>query len=1553
MAVGRITGPLLKSNLLRNGVNLAFETNLLYLDVVNGRVGIKTTSPAYDLDINGTTRTSNLTVTTQADLASFTISGNTISSTNSQINLTPNGVSPVVYQGTIVTGNLQLSTNTIATTGTNTDLNITTTGTGVVNVNSNMLVNGNLHATGNITADGNITFGNAPTDTVTFAAEVASNIIPDGNNTRNLGSNSLKWANTYTNNVLATSITASTITGNGINLTLPQGNIFYVATNGSDSNAGVHENNPFATIKYALSQATSGTTVYIYAGTYTEIFPMTIPAGVTVKGAGIRAVNVQPTAGTISNDAFLLNGQTTVEDLSITGFRFNAGANTGYGFKLANNFVTTSRSPYIRNVSILTKGSVTSGSDPFGFNQGDAGGGAYFDGSVALTTGVEVAVLFHSVTMIVPARNAITATNGVRIEWLNSFSYFANYGIYLTSGSSGIGGAGLTRLEINTKLGTWNVGNTVTSYASDGTTVLATGTIASIVGNYVNLTGKCTGFQSITNRTGKTVIAHGSAQISTAQQKYGQSSLLLNGTTDYVTVTTNPDFAFPSTISRLAKTITANGQAAVSATQSKFGGGSIAFDGTGDYLSVASNADFNFGTGDFTVECWVYRNVLGAQHDILDFRTAGTSQNVPRVTINSANVLSYYVAGATRITGGITVSASTWHHIAVSRQGTSTKLFLDGIQAGSTWTDTTTYIQCPVVIGAQYSGSSSLNGYIDEIRVSNTARYTTTFTPSTTAFTADSASKLLIHGDSTIVDDTIDGTATDFTVEGWIYPTAGSAYQTLFDFRSASIEQSIFLGINTSNQIYLYVNGVITITTAATVSLSTWTHVALVRRNASTKIYLNGTQSGSSWVDITSYGTTNPLCIGADYSGAYGFTGYIDDVKISNGVAKYTSNFTAPVSALTPDSNTVLLLNFNGVNTSTSFIDNGFTQQDIRTNAGGTASIINFANYNDFGSEFRSIGSAMIYGNYGVYGNGDGITAYLISTNFAYVGSGSVITNDPTLQIIANQITKLNGANIYYTSIDNVGNFNVGDYFNVNQKTGNVTFNGQSLNITSLSGVTFTDGTHTTTILPTEIDTGNIKISGNDISSIAGPINITASSNQINLQNNTTVTGNLTVSSTTTLQGNTTLGTTSSNTVNFVAGINSNFVPSTNNTYNLGTGSYRWANAYLTAADINGLTISNNIITTTATNADLQLQANGVGRVYIPNNNVQIDQSLTVTNNLTVTSGTTSLKATGITGTVTQTGNFNQTGNFTTSGNTQVTGNITATGTLTLPQITISGNTISTSTTNTDINLIPNGTGSVVMEGIKITNNNIQAVNSNSSVVLTPQGTGSVVINSNQSLQIPVGTSAQQPGIPTTGMIRYNNTQNRYEGWTGSYWSQLSGVIDQASLTKITPELTPGAGDNTIRFYINGSINTTLDNSKLYTPVVNTNNITVSGNTITTLISGSNINISTPGLGSVVIGNLAIQNNSIVNTVSGAITQFIESGTGYVKIGGVGGVVIPSGTNLQYPQVIETGMTRFNTDQQLVEVYNGTSWTSVAGTSAGVTAATATDISITNALLFG
>ena len=494
MAVGRISGPLLKANLLRNGNNLAFETDLLYLDVINGRVGINTASPSHDLTINGTTRTTYLETTTQADIATFTLNTNVLSSSSEIINIEPSGSNPVVYQAKIVVDNLRLSTNLIETTGTNTDLEIKTTGSGNVNINADVLVNGNVHATGNITADGDITIGDSNTDSINFKADITSNINPDLNVYYNLGSNpstgGQAWKTSYINDIQTTNITTSTINANGVDLILPQGNIIYVSKNGNDTYTGTHENDPLLTVKHALTQAVSGDTIYIYPGTYLETFPLTIPVGVTVKGSGIRSVLIEPTPATIDKDAFLLNGETTIEDLTISGYAYNNIDNTGYGFKFASGFTVTNRSPYIRNVSVITKGSVTSLSDPYGYDSNDAGKGMFLDGSVANSSSKEAGCLFHAVTFITPNQETIIATNGVRIELVNCFTYFSEKGIYAYSSSTGFAGAGLTRLKIPNRSGTWGVGNTLTYYDTDSTTILGTGTIASLDSNYVNLTGR-------------------------------------------------------------------------------------------------------------------------------------------------------------------------------------------------------------------------------------------------------------------------------------------------------------------------------------------------------------------------------------------------------------------------------------------------------------------------------------------------------------------------------------------------------------------------------------------------------------------------------------------------------------------------------------------------------------------------------------------------------------------------------------------------------------------------------------------------------------------------------------------------------------------------------------------------------------------------------------------------------------------------------------------------------------------------------------------------------
>ena len=373
MAVGRISGPLLKSNLVRNGVDLAFETDLLYLDVNNSRIGVKTTSPQYDLDIAGTLQATNLRATTSLTVGNIVIDSNGISNPNGSIQL--GSADQIIYQNRLTVDSIEINDNTISTNESNANLEIDANGSGTIELLANTNVTGNLHATGNITANGNIILGDADTDNITINAELASDIIPDATNTYNLGSTAKRWDNVWTTTATATNVIANSANINGINLELTHGNLFYVSKNGNDSNAGAHQNNPVLTITKALTLASAGDTIHIFPGDYEEIFPMAIPVGVTVKGHSMRTVNITPTAGTNNNDAFMLNGEVTIEDITIKDFYFNSGANEGYAFKFANNITVTTRSPYIRNVSVITKGSVVSSGDPRGFDQGDAGCG--------------------------------------------------------------------------------------------------------------------------------------------------------------------------------------------------------------------------------------------------------------------------------------------------------------------------------------------------------------------------------------------------------------------------------------------------------------------------------------------------------------------------------------------------------------------------------------------------------------------------------------------------------------------------------------------------------------------------------------------------------------------------------------------------------------------------------------------------------------------------------------------------------------------------------------------------------------------------------------------------------------------------------------------------------------------------------------------------------------------------------------------------------------------------------------------------------------------------
>ena len=190
MAIGRISGPLLKQNLIRNGIDLAFETNLLYLDVNNNRIGINTATPQYDLDVNGTIRTTNL-VLDKITAGNITIENNDITSSTGTIDL--GTADQVVYQNKLVVDSFEINDNTIRTTDSNANVEINPNGTGTIELLANTNVTGNLHATGNISADGNIVLGDADTDSIILNAEIASNIIPDASGTYDLGAAGKAW----------------------------------------------------------------------------------------------------------------------------------------------------------------------------------------------------------------------------------------------------------------------------------------------------------------------------------------------------------------------------------------------------------------------------------------------------------------------------------------------------------------------------------------------------------------------------------------------------------------------------------------------------------------------------------------------------------------------------------------------------------------------------------------------------------------------------------------------------------------------------------------------------------------------------------------------------------------------------------------------------------------------------------------------------------------------------------------------------------------------------------------------------------------------------------------------------------------------------------------------------------------------------------------------------------------------------------------------------------------------------------------------------------------
>ena len=178
-------------------------------------------------------------------------------------------------------------------------------------------------------------------------------------------------------------------------------------------------------------------------------------------------------------------------------------------------------------------------------------------------------------------------------------------------------------------------------------------------------------------------------------------------------------------------------------------GGSVSFDGNDDHLNIDNRSDLAFGTGDFTLECWVYfTGSDGVLDTVMETRSSTSASDgflIGRFhTSGHENKIELYTDGSYRITADVTTSNNVWTHVAAVRQSGTTRMYINGQAQTTTYSDSNNYSNDDLIIGENVSGSYQIPGLISNFRmVKGTAVYTSNFTVPTSPLTAITNTKLL------------------------------------------------------------------------------------------------------------------------------------------------------------------------------------------------------------------------------------------------------------------------------------------------------------------------------------------------------------------------------------------------------------------------------------------------------------------------------------------------------------------------------------------------------------------------------------------------------------------------------------------------------------------------------------------------------------------------------------------------------------------------------------------------------------------------------------------